>query len=44
MRVKEIDHKEFVSSCRDDSIDYLIRKVIGINCLVLHLLLWSNGV
>lgn len=43
MRVKEVDHKEFVSSCRDDRINYLIRKVIGINCLVLHLLLWSNG-
>lgn len=44
MRVKEIDHKEFVSSCRDDKINYPIRKVIGMNCLVLHLLLWSNGV
>lgn len=37
MRVKEIDHKEFVSSCCDDRINYLIRKVTGINWLVLHL-------
>lgn len=43
-RVKEIDHKEFASSCCDGRNNYLIRKVTVIKWLVLHLLLWSNGV
>lgn len=43
-RVKEINHKDFASSCWDDRNNYLIRKVTVIKWLVLHLLLWSNGV
>lgn len=44
MRGNKIDQKEFVSSCCDDRVSHLIRKAAGINWLVLHLLLWSNGV